>query len=276
MKDQQCVHFLQWVLPQLGMRWPGFRKVRRQVCKRIDRRLRELDLPDAAAYRDWIESHPDELQVLDEFCRITISRFYRDRGVFDFLTETLLPELAAAAQAQARSELRCWSAGCASGEEPYTLKIVWEQALARQAPGLSLKIIATDSDPHMLQRARRGCYPRSSLKDLPRRWLETCYDRFNDEYCIRPEYRPGIHWLQHDIRREMPAGPFDLIFCRHLAFTYFDEPLQRDILNRLAGRLRPGGALVTGKQEKLPPLPSELVADPPKLGVYRRRDHAGS
>ena len=111
MKDADCVRFLQWLLPQLQMRWPRFRKVRRQVCRRIDRRLIELGLADIAAYQEWIVLHPQELQVLDDFCRITISRFYRDRGVFDYLRRFILPDLAADAQANGRSQVCCWSAG---------------------------------------------------------------------------------------------------------------------------------------------------------------------
>jgi chemotaxis protein methyltransferase CheR len=146
MKDADCVRFLQWLLPQQRLRWPGFRKVRRQVCKRIDRRLVELGLADVDAYQDWISAHPDELAVLDGCCQITISRFYRDRGVFDHLRETLLFELATAALAGGRDEVRCWSAGCASGEEPYTVNVIWKHDVAPRAPGLALKVVATDSN----------------------------------------------------------------------------------------------------------------------------------
>lgn len=75
MKDTECVEFLQWALPRLHMRWQGFRKVRGQVCKRIGRRIRELNLGEGADYRTYLESHPAEWSVLDDLCRITISRF---------------------------------------------------------------------------------------------------------------------------------------------------------------------------------------------------------
>ena len=126
MKNHDCTVFLQWALPQLHLRWQGMRKVRGQVCKRIQRRLRDLALPDMAAYRAYLTNHPEEWRVLDEYCRITISRFYRDRAVFDYLQQTLLPKLAQQAMDQGDPTLRCWSAGCASGEEAYTLKILWE------------------------------------------------------------------------------------------------------------------------------------------------------
>jgi len=270
MKDADCVSFLQWLLPQLRMRWPGFRKVRRQVCKRIDRRLAELELPDVLAYRDWIVAHPAELDILDGYCRITISRFYRDRGVFDRLRNEILPELAAAAQAGGRNEVRCWSAGCASGEEPYTINMLWKRVVSQRMPGSTLEITATDSDPQMLERARRGCYPRSSLKDFPQEWLAPCFMSVNEEYSVQPEYRVGIRWCRQDVRENVPADTFDLILCRHLAFTYFDRALQLDTLGRILSRLRPGGILVTGKQEQLPTRVPHLIELPPRMGVYRK------
>ena len=145
----------------MQLRWPGFRKVRRQVCKRIDRRLVELGLPDVSAYREYLETHPAELPILDSLCRIPISRFYRDRGVFDYLRDEILPSLAAIVRDSRDKRLRCWSAGCASGEEPYTLSILWNLELAARFPDVVFELIATDIDPIMLDRARRGCYSRS-------------------------------------------------------------------------------------------------------------------
>jgi chemotaxis protein methyltransferase CheR len=243
--------------------------VRRQVCKRIDRRLVELGLADVDAYQDWITSHPGELAVLDGFCQITISRFYRDRGVFDRLRNTILFELANAALTSGRSEVRCWSAGCASGEEPYTINVIWRHDVAPRAPDVALKIVATDSNLQMLQRARAGRYARSSLKDLPQELLADCFVAANDEYLVREQYGRGIDWRQQDIRKEMPCGTFDLILCRHLAFTYFDEALQLKTLSEILARLRPGGILVTGKQEPLPAAVPELSQLGPRMGLYR-------
>ena len=94
MQDKECVQFLQWALPRLSLRWAGFRKVRRQVCKRIQRRIRTIGLADTNAYRKLLETDKEEWQVLDELCRITISRFFRDREVFDCLGAHVLPQLA--------------------------------------------------------------------------------------------------------------------------------------------------------------------------------------
>jgi len=98
MQRAQCVAFLQWALPQMRMRWAGFRRVRSQVCKRIGRRRRELGLDDLDAYRAYLKERPDEWQRLDAMCRITISRFLRDRGVFEALSEVVLPALIVSAR----------------------------------------------------------------------------------------------------------------------------------------------------------------------------------
>jgi chemotaxis protein methyltransferase CheR len=278
MRDEDCVDFLRWALPRLDKRWPGFRKVRGQVCKRIDRRLTELELtggPDA--YRAYLEKHPDEWSVLDGFCRITISRFYRDRGVFEALEQHVLPHQIARLQERAGDVLRVWSAGCASGEEPYTLRILWEQVVAEEYPDIRLRIVATDAQAYMLARARRACYPPGTLKHLPDAWRAAAFEQRStdgdDAYCLRPAYRTGITFRQQDLRTTMPDGPFALILCRNLAFTYFAEPLQRKVLGRLRERLAPGGVLVLGKHEELPEGHGFSVVDEPRR-IYRRAGEA--
>ena len=102
MKDADCIHFLQSALPQLGLRWAGFRRVRGQVCKRLRRRLAALSLKDLSDYRALLEAVAAEWRQLDDLCRVSVSRFYRDRGVWSCLERELLPQLAV--QASARGE----------------------------------------------------------------------------------------------------------------------------------------------------------------------------
>ncbi len=253
MRDDDCIAFLQWCLPRLGMRWPGFRRVRRQVCKRLARRLRALGLRDLAAYRRRLQAEPGEWPMLDGLCRITISRFYRDQGVFRHLEGNVLPDLARRARARGDDRLRCWCAGCASGEEAYTLAILWRLGPASEFPGLALETVATDADAAVLGRARAGVFAAASLKDLPGGWRAAAFDKIGGGYAVRPAFRPGIAFRLQDIRRRRPAGCFDLVLCRNLAFTYFDEAVQRRILGAIAARLRPGGVLVVGAHERLPP-----------------------
>ena len=176
MTDTDCVAFLQWALPRLNLSWRGFRKVRGQVCKRIRRRVKSLGLKDLAAYRAHLERHQQEWAVLDSFCRITISRFYRDRNVFRILGERVLPQLAEQA-AQEKREVVCWSIGCASGEEVYTLRILWDLTLAGTHPDVAFSLLGTDMDEAVLARAAAGCYGRSSVKEMPSGWVNRCFER---------------------------------------------------------------------------------------------------
>ena len=270
MNDRDCVHFLQATLPRLRLRWRGFRRVRRQVCRRLQRRLGQLALPDLAAYRQHLDRHPAEWDVLDRCCRITISRFYRDRHIFRLLERDLLPELAAQAREHARPGLRVWSAGCGGGEEPYSLSILWRHSPETATRQIGLDILATDTDPGMLQRALGACYPFSSVRDLPSDWRDAAFRRSDGNYCLHERYRQAVRLSPHDIRSVAPDGPFDLVLCRNLAFTYFDDGLQRETAGHIAAVLRPGGLLVLGAHEHLP---SDLDGFAPwqtGLPLYRR------
>jgi len=252
MTDRECVEFLQWALPRMGLRWRGFRRVRRQVCKRIARRHRELELSGLAAYRGWLEQHPEEWHHLDFLCAVTISRFWRDAAVFDRLGREVLPALAERAVARGDDSLRCWSAGCASGEEPYSLALAWKLLAGERFPDLAFDVVATDASPAMIQRAREARYPASSLKDLLPEWAERAFRREGDTYRLRDACRPSVDFRVQDLRTAMPDGPFDVVLCRNLVFTYLEEPLQRRLLDEIRARVVPAGALVLGSHESLP------------------------
>ncbi len=270
MNDADCVAFLQWALPRLGLRWAGYRKVRRQVCKRVARRLRTLGLASLGAYRERLEQDPAEWRVLDGLCGVTISRFYRDRGVFDALVRDELPRLARQAVARGEPRLRCWSPGCAGGEEPYTVRILWDLALAPRFPSLAMDVVATDCNETMLSRARAAVYGPGSLKDLPEAWKHAVFDENDGLFRLRPSFRRAVRFLKQDLRQRMPAGPFDLVLCRNLAFTYFAEDLQRRVVKRIARRLVEGGVLVLGSHESLPKGTKGFAPLPASPCLYHR------
>lgn len=253
MRDSDCVGFLQWALPRMGFRWPGFRKVRRQVCRRIAHRLQELDLADLETYRRYLESHPAEWRRLDGFCCITISRFCRDRGVFEALGTRVLPTLAARARSRGEARIRVWSAGCGAGEELYSVALVWHQAARQMGEAPTLELVGTDTDEHQLERARRAVYPESCLRELPRAWIQEFFTvEPSGELRLASEDPRRALVARQDIREQSPSGLFDLILCRNLAFTYFVEEVQGAVLERFVARLLPGGALVIGSHETLP------------------------
>ena len=270
MRDNDCIAFLQWGLPRLKLRWAGYRKVRRTVCKRLRRRLRELNLDRLAAYRGFLENHPEEWARLDALCRIPISRFYRDRGVFDCLADRVLPALAADAAARGVRKLHCWSAGCASGEEAYTLRIIWDLAIRPDHPKLRFALLGTDTEPQMLARAEAARYLAGSLKDLPPGWRAAAFAREGEVFCLKPAFRRDMAFRALDIRRQQPDGPFDLILCRNLAFTYFTPDLQAETLRAISARLAPGGYLAIGAHERLPEVAGGRDRITPGLPIYRK------
>ncbi len=270
MKSEQCVSFLQWALPQLRMRWPGFRRVRKQVCKRLDRRLRDLNMESVDEYRAYLESHAEEWQTLDSLCRITISRFHRDKEVFRYLTREVLPSLIVGARERGDTALRIWSAGCASGEEPYTLAIMWAVELQDRYPEMTIDIVATDADPVMLRRAREARYEFGTLKDLPETWRHRAFTREDDTYQLKPEYARVIAFLEQDIRQQQPEGRFDLVLCRNLVFTYFDDSLQLELSGRIVDVMHDGAAFVLGTHEQLPEGAQQLSPWFADQRIYRK------
>ncbi|MBI3043829.1 MAG: chemotaxis protein CheR [Betaproteobacteria bacterium] len=267
MRDSDCTAFLQWALPRLKRSWTGYRKVRRLVCKRIAQRLKSLGLADLDAYRRHLATRAEEWRELDALCGIPISRFYRDRGVFDALASMVLPALAAAAAP--RAAIDAWSAGCASGEEAYTLALFWAVRLQPRFPGVGLRIIATDGDAELLARARAGRYAPSSLKELPQDLRSAGFEEREGTWRVGDRFR-DVEFLQQDLRERMPEGPFDLVLCRNVVLTYYAPAIQETLMARIAGRLRPGGALVVGAHEVPPPGLRELAAWPGTRMIYRR------
>lgn len=267
MNDNKWVAFLQWALPHMQMRWSGFRKVRRQVCRKIAARLEELDLAGPSQYKVYLINHPEEWERLDSLCRITISRFYRDKSMFHFLQDVVLKELAKEAETD---RLRCWCCGCAAGEEPYSLSLIWHEILKPDFPSTDIEIIATDSFDIMLDRALAGRYTKSSIKDLPKELLQSGFRHQGKWYNLKASYRDSVHFLKQDVRKQMPEGPFQLVLCRYLVFTYFDEKLQTELLGKLLSRLLPGGALVLGKIDRLPYKTEKLEPWSEKEHIYRK------
>lgn len=250
MRDTECVEFLQWALPRMGMRWSGLRRVRRQVCRRVAYRVAELGLSDTNAYRGVLAREPGEWELLARLCRVTISRFMRDRELWFGLGRVVLPALLDR-QRERDQPLRCWSAGCASGEEPYSLLLVWDRLVRPGNAGRGICVVATDIDEQVLGRARRGCYGAGSLREVPASWREQCFQVRHGEYCLRREFLEAVTLLHQDVRSQSPPGPFDAILCRNLVLTYFSTYWQQRILARMRDGLVPGGVLVVGSHERL-------------------------
>lgn len=176
MNDKDCTTFLQWALPQLSLRWAGFRKVRGQVRKRLKRRMNDLGLADLADYRARLEADPAEWRVLDECCHITISRFFRDKGVFEVLRRHVLPEIAARA-GQERRDARIWSVAAPL-----------ERNLTRSKSSGILKsrnpVRAWTSRSSLLM-SIRPCSPARGMRALMQQACTNCRSISSDKLSIR-------------------------------------------------------------------------------------------
>jgi chemotaxis protein methyltransferase CheR len=267
--DLDCIAFLQWALPHLRLRWQGFRKVRGQVCKRLSRRLEALELPGVDEYRRYLEEHSQEWEYLDSLCRISISRFYRDRSVFEYLVAHAMPELAARVTTLPERRFRIWCIGCAAGEEVYTVRLLWE-SLQEDFPEIDFSVLGTDVDGNQIERARIACYPKSALRELPNPLRQTAFEKTNGDLCLLPQFKNRVEFRIQDIRREVPNEVFPLILCRNVAFTYFAEEEQVVVSKAIHASLSPGGLLVLGKHEQVPANAAGFRKVVLQLPIYER------
>jgi len=263
--DAGCDGFLKWAMPRRGLRWPGFRRNKRQVVRRIHGRIAELGLAGVAGYRQFLDEHPEEWTVFDALCRVTISRFGRDREMWATLVDDVLPRLAREAMESGRRTVNAWSAGCGAGEEPFTLVIAWTVEIVPRWP-VELAVLATDIDEVQLGRAAAGCFPAGALRELPDHWRRAAFDARDEERLLREPFRAPVRFAHHDVRSSPPDGAFDLVLCRNLAFSYFDEPVQAAVATSLRAVLRTGGVLVVGNDERVPDGVRGLV--PTSHGIY--------
>jgi chemotaxis protein methyltransferase CheR len=148
--------------------------------------------------------------------------------------------------------------------------LLWEFMLRRDFPECRTLILGTDGELSLLRRAQDARYPASALRDLPADWLRA-FERRKDQYQLQIQYRTSAHFAAHDLRTGPPGGCFDLLLCRNLAFTYWDEALQLEAVRNIERALRSGGVLVVGAHEGLPPGSSGLIPRPDSRCMFDRR-----
>ena len=258
--------FLREVAPSFGLQWRPFN--RRGIKRRIEQRIAQIGLTTFREYLLEIRKDPAEQNHLARFLTVTISRFFRDRGVFDTLEHSIIPSLLVE---EGKRDLRIWSIGCASGEEPCSLSVLWEQKFGKIWPQIQFFILATDIDEKLLKRAKEGRYKKSSLREVPDDFLKNYFKMDNGFYILDPSMREKVEFRKHDIIHDVPYHGMDMIFCRNLAFTYFSKEIQMDLLKKIAESLREKGYLVIGKDESLPfTYPTLFVPVFPTEKIYQK------
>jgi chemotaxis protein methyltransferase CheR len=225
---------------------------RELVYGRLSRRLRALKLDSFAEYRQLLASDDTELVHLCNAITTNLTAFFREQHHFVHLRDQILRPLAADRAATRR--MRIWSAGCSTGEEPYSIAMSVLEALP-DLSGWDIRILATDLDSDVLERARRGMYPAERVTGLDptrlARFFQTHFERGMPSYEVVPELRALISFKQLNLVHALPMkGPLDIIFCRNTVI-YFDKDTQRDLFSRMARLQRAGDLLVLGHSENL-------------------------
>lgn len=238
------------------------------IQRRLQRRMVATGSTNLSTYRRYLNSHPDEYSRLISSFLIKVTEFFRDRDLFADLRETILPDLIQEARRRG-NELRLWSAGCATGEEAYSLAILVAELLGDELEQFTVRIFATDLDNDAITFARRGVYSPASVQGLAPEMLARYFHRVDGDYEVQKRVRNLVVFGQHDLGQRAPFPRIDLILCRNV-LIYFSLELQRRVLQLFAYSLRDQGFLVLGKAESVSPLSEYFVTVQQALKIYRR------
>lgn len=242
---------------------------RATILRRVQRRMAATNSPTIADYLRYVQQTPEEQRALIASFLIKVTKFFRDRDLFDVLRTQILPDIIETARRRDHI-IRFWSAGTATGEEAYSLAILLAELLGDELERFHVRIFATDLDPDAITFARQGIYSHASLSDLDAETRDRYFDHMDGGYQISKRIRALMVFGQHDLADRAPFPRVDLILCRNV-LIYFTMELQRRILQLFAFSLRDGGYLVLGKSETVTPFAEPFVADNSRLKSYRRR-----
>jgi two-component system CheB/CheR fusion protein len=230
----------------IGHDFSGYK--RSTLVRRVERRMHVLSIDTARTYLERIRSDAGECEALFRDLLINVTRFFRDSEMFEALrTKVVEPLIRERATGE---DIRVWIPGCSSGEEAYSVAMLFGEA-ARIADCLNpVQIFATDIDEQMLQIARDGSYPASALADIPSPLRERWTTPHGERFSISPQIRDLIRFSNHSVVKDPPFSRIDLICCRNL-LIYFDDRLQQSVMPILHYALRPGGYLFLGPSESI-------------------------
>jgi two-component system CheB/CheR fusion protein len=229
-----------------GFDFTGYKRA--SLTRRVDHRMTEVGAGDYAEYLEYLEVHTEEFTTLLNTIFINVTSFFRDAEAWEYLRAEILPSLLAA---KAPDEVvRVWSAGCASGEEAYTLAIILAEALGVEEFRQRVKIYATDADEEGLTHARQATYDERQVRAVPADLLERYFDQVGGRFFFRKDLRRSVIFGRNDLVQDAPISKIDLLVCRN-ALMYFNAETQSRILSRMHFALAPAGVLFLGKAEML-------------------------
>ncbi len=237
---------LDFVKQARGFDFTGYK--RSSIQRRVAKRMGDVRVERYEDYIDYLQLHPEEFAELFNTLLINTTGFFRDPQTWEVLASDVVGQLLASRPPDA--PLRVWSAGCASGEEPYTVAMVLARAMGDEAFRERVKIYATDIDEQALEQARHGAYQPRQVEDIPREALERFFEQTDQRFVFRKDLRRCVIFGRNDLVQNAPISHIDLLLCRN-TLMYFMAETQAQILRRFHFALDDDGVLLLGKSEML-------------------------
>lgn len=259
--------FLEEVRERYGLDFNSYKTP--TILRRLQRRIIATDTDNLDGYMKYLDTHPEEYPLLINAFLIKVTEFFRDPELYAYLRDEVLPEIINYARLRG-NEVRIWSAGCATGEEAYSLAIMLSEVLGSDLDQFNVRIFATDVDAEAVAFARRGVYPASALEGLPDDLIGRYFTKDDGNYHIKKRVRSLTVFGQHDLGQRAPFPNIDMAVCRNV-MIYFTSELQQRTLQLFAYSLRDGGYLVLGKAESTTPLSEFFSLQHKQHKVYRRQ-----
>jgi chemotaxis protein methyltransferase CheR len=238
------------LLDYFNYSWDGYRRVRKGVKKRISRHMQKLGCRNVNAYLHILDRHEDVRQHCEGLMTVSVSRFFRDRMLWKIIEDHIVPEILS----KNVEKVKFWDAGCACGEEVYSIKILWETLRSRFGDMPDIEIWVTDINQTYLRKAREGIYSVSSIKEVEQH-VRKKYFLFQEDkkkFKINPSLKKGIIWKVHNMLHDFDENNFDIIFLRNNLLTYYIDEIKQPAFQKVAKSLAPGGFLIIGSHETLP------------------------
>ncbi len=241
---------------------------RNTIRRRIARRLAVHQIEDLGRYIKLLQESPDEADILAREMLITVTNFFRDREAWDSLTEQVLRPLVR--QKPPEAPLRIWVAGCATGEEAYTVAVVLSEQMEKDGRHHLLQIFATDLDEESINVGRRGVYPKSIATDVAPARLKRFFTEEGNNYKIKNNLRETIVFARHNLIKDAPFSKLDLVCCRNV-LIYLDASLQRRLIPMFHYTLNPGGVLFLGESESIGTFADLFTPVDTRHKIFRRK-----
>ena len=247
-ESAELVGLLEFIRDSRGFDFTGYKHT--SLTRRIRKRMSDVGVADYRAYADLLETNAEEFQHLFNTILINVTSFFRDPETWAYLESDPLPELLAARTGE---EIRVWSAGCSTGEEAYSLAMVFAELLGVAEAARRVKIYATDVDADALRTARAGVYTAKAIEPIAARLREKYFQPSpadGDQFVFRPDLRKRVIFGRHDLTRDAPISRLDVLVCRN-TLMYFNAETQHQIIDRFHFACRDSGVVVLGKAEML-------------------------